>query len=314
MHFVFALLALSSFAHADEQLARGRAAVLGMTGCYLVDYNYAETESLKPGYERDKRVYDVTGDKLVKEWIYADEISENRVRLQHVLFAESLDGQLIDGAMLKHTGEEWTYSAPYLYEFDRTMHWNVRPLASGLWSRRVTNLDDGLRYGCASAWRTDTAYPEWTCATYAPIPGREYRDLGRRDYQGLRRESRVIVRPTSWLEREHNVKIIENGDAKIPLAKEEGKNWYVRIADADCAAAREFAEPRHAFWQVTREAWDDVLDGKGPFVEKNVPGRIGRYMELQGVEDAYLHEDLSNRGVRERAKEDVRALIDLYRD
>src|SRR5262245_53190405 len=37
----------------DAQLERGLRAIQGMAGCYLVDYSYVETESLKPGYVRD---------------------------------------------------------------------------------------------------------------------------------------------------------------------------------------------------------------------------------------------------------------------
>lgn len=252
---LFALL-FSLSAHADPQLDRGRVAIQGMTGCYSVDYSYTETESLKAGYERDKRVYDVTNDKMVKEWIYVDDVSPTRLRLQHVLFAVGLDGKVREGSFLKHTGEEWEFSAPYLYDFASTMHWDVKKLDAGLWSRRITNLDDGLRSACAGTWRLDTAYPEFSCSGYAPIPGREYRDMGRHDYQGLDRQNRVIVEPSSWLERENNVKIIQDAAGKTPLAREVGKIFYVKLPDAECAEARAFAEPRHEFWKVTREAWD----------------------------------------------------------
>ena len=86
-----ALFLFSPTAQADDsQLARGKAAIKSMAGCYLVDYSYTETEGLKSGYQRDKRVYDVNKNKSVKEWIYAEEIGENRIRLQHVLFATKL--------------------------------------------------------------------------------------------------------------------------------------------------------------------------------------------------------------------------------
>jgi hypothetical protein len=64
------LTSLGRFAGADDrQLERGREALQSLAGCYLVDYSYVETESLKPGYVRDSRVYDVNRDKSVKEWI-----------------------------------------------------------------------------------------------------------------------------------------------------------------------------------------------------------------------------------------------------
>ena len=49
------------------ELELGKKAIHGLAGCFLVDYNYAETESLKRGYERDKRLYDVDKTKAVKE-------------------------------------------------------------------------------------------------------------------------------------------------------------------------------------------------------------------------------------------------------
>ena len=55
------LLSGATAAHAQaDQQARGRQAVQGMAGCYLVDYSYVEVQELKPGYVRDPRVYDVT--------------------------------------------------------------------------------------------------------------------------------------------------------------------------------------------------------------------------------------------------------------
>src|SRR5687768_871180 len=103
---LIALVTSNAFASGDAQLERGRAALRSMTGCYLIDYSYAETEALKPGYVRDSRVYDVNRDKSVKEWIYAEELSNHRIRLQHILFATDLDGTLMGGSELKHQVEE----------------------------------------------------------------------------------------------------------------------------------------------------------------------------------------------------------------
>ena len=87
------LLAASSLAAAPA-FEKGAAASRSLAGCYLVDYSYTETESLKPGYERDGRVYDVNKDKSVKEWIYAIDTGANKIRLQHILFATDLAGNL----------------------------------------------------------------------------------------------------------------------------------------------------------------------------------------------------------------------------
>src|SRR5262245_35700027 len=218
---VFLLLSATCFGAGDE-LDRGLQAVRSMAGCYLVDYSYVEIESLKPGYTKDARVYDVNRDKSAKEWITAEMLSPRRVRLQRILFLTDLRGAIREGSVIKHQSEDWEYDAPYLYDFVAPRSWQVRDLKAtpGLWTRRVTNLDDGPRYQCAAAWKTDTAYPDWTCSSYAPIPGRETRDMKRSDYDTLDRTTRIIMYGQSWLERQDNVKTIHRDGARTPLARE----------------------------------------------------------------------------------------------
>src|SRR4029450_120132 len=252
---------------AGDALDRGLQAVRSMAGCYLVDYSYTEVESLKPGYTRDARVYDVNRDKSAKEWITAEMLSPRRVRLQRILFLTDLRGAIREGSLIKHQSEDWEYDAPFLYDFVAPRTWQVRDLKAtpGLWTRRVTNLDDGPRYQCAARWATDTAYPEWTCSSYAPIPGRETRDMKRSDYDTLNRTTRIIVYGQSWLERQDNVKTIHRDGARTPLAREGGKNWSARLPGGERRGARAFAAPRHVFWGLVREVWDGVLAGTAPF-------------------------------------------------
>jgi len=300
---------------ADDGLARGLAAIRSMTGCYLVDYSYVEVESLKPGYTRDPRVYDVNRDKSAKEWITADAVSPSRVRLQRVLFLTDLGGAVRAGTEIRHQTEDWEYGAPFLYDFVAPRTWQVRDLKATpeLWTRRVTNLDDGLRYQCAARWTADTAYPEWTCTSYAPIPGRETRDMKRSDYDALERTTRIIAYGQSFLERQDNVKTIQRDGEKSPLAREVGKNWSVRLPDAECEAARAFAAPRRAFWSLSREVWDTVLDGTAPFVEKAPAGQPPRFVKMYEVEEAYVGRDLSDPSVRREASERILKVIEAYR-
>jgi len=323
LHLLTVLLALlvgalaGGTARADEdQLERGRRAIESMAGCFLVDYSYAETEGLKPGYVKDGRVYDVNRDKSVKEWIHAEAVSPRRVQLHHILFATDLRGALRAGSELRHQTEDWEFEAPFRYEFAGQSTWTVKDLrgATGRWTRRITNLDEGLRYQCDAAWRGDTAFAEWTCRNYAPIPGRETRDMGRKDYDALDRTTRLVLYGASWLERQDNVKTIHGADgARTPLAREVGKTWYVRLPDAECAAGRRFAEPRRAFWALLRETWDSVLIGDRPFVERTPAGRPPRYAELMDVEDRYLSQDLATPTVRRAAREAILQVIDAYR-
>ena len=314
------LLAWLSAAGADEtQLARGQQAVQSMTGCYLVDYSYVEVESLRPGYARDPRVYDVNRDKSAKEWITAEALSPRRIRLQRILFLSDLGGGLRAGTEIRHQSEDWEYEAPFLYDFMAPLHWQARDLRAtpGLWTRRVTNLDDGLRYQCAARWSEDRAYPEWSCSNYAPIPGRETRDMGRSDYQTLQRGTRIVVygaaKGGSWLERQDNVKTIHDDSGRTPLVRELGKTWYVRLPDSECAAGRAFAERRQAFWALLRETWDGLLDGTGPFVERAPPGQPPRFVRMFDLEDDALGRDLSDPAIRQATRARILEIIGEYR-
>jgi Family of unknown function (DUF6607) len=300
---------------AGDALGRGLLAVQSMAGCYLVDYSYIEVESLKPGYTRDARVYDVNRDKSAKEWITAETLSPRRVRLQRILFLTDLGGAIRDGSLIKHQSEDWEYDAPFLYEFVAPRSWQVRDLKAtpGLWTRRVTNLDDGPRYQCAARWTTDTAYPEWSCSSYAPIPGRETRDMRRSDYDTLDRTTRIITYGQSWLERQDNVKTIHRDGTRAPLAREVGKNWSVRLPDGECAAARAFAAARQAFWSLVREVWDGVLTGTAPFVETAPPGQPPRFVKMYAVEEDYVGRDLFDPSVRRAARDRILNVIDAYR-
>ncbi len=87
-------------------LERGKAAIRTRTGCYLVDYSFVETETLKPGYVKDERVFDVNTNKSVKEWIVATDVSPTRIKLQHVLQGVAMKGEHMPGGILRHTGED----------------------------------------------------------------------------------------------------------------------------------------------------------------------------------------------------------------
>ena len=313
-------IAVSAGAGASDALELGQRALHSMAGCYLVDFSYTETESLKAGYGVDHRVYDVNRDKSVKEWIYIDDVSPTKLRLQHVLFVAGLDGQIMDGSQLKHTGEDWEFQAPFLYDFTSPYTWAVKDLTGtnqGQWVRRITNLDDGLRYQCSAPWLATAAFPEWTCSNYAPIPGRETRDMGRKDYDALDRTTRVVAYGNSWLERQDNVKVIDRAGVKENLAKETGKNWYVRLPDADCEAARQFVASRHEFWTLVRETWDQILIGDRPFLEKPADaGRPSRYYVMSELEDDTLTQkaNLHDPAVRSRLRGEIGKVISDFRN
>ena len=310
------LLALATAALADVQdlRERGLAAIRSLTGCFLVDYSFVEVESLRPGYTRDPRVYDVNRDKSVKEWITAEQIAPNRIWLQRILFAADLDGTVRMGSLLRHQSEDWEFGAAYLYDFAGPQIWQPRDLRATphLWTRRVTNLDDGPRYQCAGAW-TAGGYPEWSCDSYAPVPGRETRDMGRSDYQALDRRTRIVAYGSSFLERQNNVKTLHAEGVRTPLVRELGKTWYVRLPEGECAVGAAFSRDRAAYWGLLRETWDGVLNGAGPFVERTPPGQPPRFVKMYEVEEQLMGRDLADPAVRVEARARILRVIDEYR-
>ena len=310
---LFSTVAIAQTAPAN-QFEQGRKAILARTGCYLVDYSFVETEAQKPGYTRDNRVYDVNRDKSIKEWIIATEISPTRIKLQHILQGVSLKGEHMPGGIIRHTGEDWQFNAPRLFDYKGQDTWAAKNLTDtpNLWLRDVTSLDDGLRYQCASTWTTNTEYPSWSCNGLAPIPGRETRDMGRRDYQDLDRSTKLVVYDNNWLEREANTKVVDEDGVKTPLVKEVGKTWYVRLPDAECKDAQEFASPRRVlFWDVTREAWDEELKNVATWTDAKTPrGQDSRFMQIANMEETWIRKNLSDPAVRAEARAAVKQVIE----
>ena len=144
-------------------------------------------------------------------------------------------------------------------------------------------------------WTGDTAYPEWTCSNYAPIPGRETRDMGRADYQALDRTTRIIAYGTSWLERQDNVKTIHRDGGRVPLGQRDGQELVCAVAGCRVRAPPRPSRARaRRSGPSLRETWDGVLTGRTPFVETVPPGQPPRFVKMYEVEHDYLGRDLAD--------------------
>jgi len=284
-----------------------------MAGCFLVDYSYAEVESLKEGYQIDPRIYDVNKDKSVKEWIYPIQKSSTELRLQHILFGNSLKGDQI--FVIKHHAEDWQHSSSYLYDFSTPGTWTVKDIvpASNMWVRKITALDDGLRYQCAAPWNLKNEYAEWSCDNFSPIPGRETRDMGRRDYNTLERKTRIVVYGNSWLERQNNTKTILQDGHKSALAREEGRNWYVRLPDSECLTAQEWANPRQAYWSLLMQVWEDYYAEKTSWSEVSSVNQMPRFAKLFEIEESNYKNAGISEAIDTEIKNKIRAVVEEYR-
>ena len=96
------------------------------------------------------------------------------------------------------------------------------------------------------------------------------------------------------------------------MAKELGKNWYVRLPDSECSEAKAWAEPQKAFWKVLREAWDGIYTGDRPFIETANASR-GRYSQVLDLQDQYSHSNLEDPAVRKQLIQDLQTIIAKYR-
>lgn len=133
-------LALLSTGASASTFENDRKNILNMSGCFQVDYSYAETKALKEGYTLDSRVYDATDGKSVKEYITVLSDEPARIRLQHVLLVQDASGTLVK---MKHHGETWTYENQSLYDFVGDGRYEPRQLENpqGQWTREITNLE-----------------------------------------------------------------------------------------------------------------------------------------------------------------------------
>ena len=64
------------------------------------------------------------------------------------------------------------------------------------------------------------------------------------------------------------------------------------------------------FWNLLREVWATVLDGRSNFVEKAVPpGQPNRYMQIMKMESVDVRDPVNREGVRKS----IADLIEQYR-
>ena len=301
---------------ADDQREAGRKAIQSLTGCYLVDYSFVETESLRPGYVRDPRVYDVNRDKSVKEWISAEPLSDRRIRLQRILFATDLRGAVRAGqrdppsvgGLGVRRAVPVRVRRPAARGRRRTC---APPPASGRGASRISTT------GCAiSARRAGRPTP--------PIPSGRARTTrrspaGRRATWRARTITRSTAAPASSRTAGAGSSARRTSRPSTPTGA--ARRWSGRRARTGTCGCptpsapprRRSREPRQAFWALLRETWDGVLTGGGPFVEATPPGQPPRFMKMYEVEGDYVGRDLTDPVVRKAARERVMQIIEEYR-
>ena len=294
-----------------------------LAGCYIVDYSYSEVEALDPNYQLDSRVYDTTDRFTVKEWIKVVNESIDSIRLQHFLLAEDKDGRVV--IRMRHQGEIWKYKPVYLYEYigrfdGHNDRWEAVSVYDNTdtdyWVREVVSLDDGLRYQCRGTWNTELYYPEFQCSSYSPIPGREVRDMGRKDYNTMERKTKIVVYPSSWLEKQNNKKVVFNDElvSRHYLSREVGKHWYVKQNRSSCKKIINWAEKRQPFWDILASVWEEELHQQGKFYEiKFIKGQT-RLKKIKYLTEKYYSKLGRNTRISKVVKEQLREVIREHRE
>ena len=223
-------------------------AIQSMAGCYEVEFSYKETATA-PGVEPSA---DYQNRAL--EWVSIDEFNEDRISLQHIL----LIGQ---DYQIKHWRQVWEYENPtgLSYSGFDTWHKEDFNIVDGAWVQRVYQVDDGPRYECSATW-AHGENSQWTCASWAPLPRREFSK--RDDYDVMARGNTHLVNQEGWLHIQDNQKLkIEEDGSNSWLGDEQGLNTYKRVADSRCAsAANWWSGDRRLAWGAIQKAWQVIVD------------------------------------------------------
>lgn len=255
LFFVAAITFLATSNAQTQKSMQDRKAILGMCGCYEVDFNFAETFN----YSKDEN-YQPSKVKHSGglEWAQLVEDSDNKVVIQHILIAGKPDEPYI----IKHWRQDWEYENTNFYMFNGDNKWRFeqKPKAKvvGQWTQKVYQVDDSPRYEGTGSWVHIDGKSYWESTTNAPLPRREY--TKRADYNVTVRRNRQEITDKGWIHDQDNDKVIrKEGKADFVLAQEKGMNYYKKVDESRCKAAAEWWEKHHEKWATVRKNWDTIF-------------------------------------------------------
>ncbi len=259
------------------QKSKDEAAIRSMTGCYQVEFRYAEVFSPDTAYKFPKREY-LSAYELVSEI----PVRDNMISLQHLLIVG-------DTHVVKHWRQDWVYENTEAILFDKKHHFDYAQWSpekvKGQWSQMVTQVDDSPRYMGTGQWVHANGKTYWESEADAPLPRRE-KKAGRRDYNVLNRNNRHEITDYGWLHLQENRKINEKSDDdRQMIALEMGYNTYTKVDDKHCQLAADYWQENHGFWKVVREEWLKVMDQKKDFKIEIMSDKGFLYMELFAMLD-----------------------------
>lgn len=234
----------------NAQEIKSKKNIDNLCGCFEVEFKYAETFSPDPAYKYHEKE-EINGGL---ELILPVEVSDKKMVLQHLLV-------VTDSMVIKHWREDWSYENPVIYKYQGNKTWKKETLnpdqVKGKWTQSIWEVSDEPRYQGYSSWINIDDKIVWKSTTDAPLPRREY--SVRSDYNILRRTNTISFNEQGWLHEQDNKKIIREGNKEKLLVEEKGYNSYKKVADEQCAVAKNYWEKNKAYWIKVRAAWEKYI-------------------------------------------------------
>jgi hypothetical protein len=117
------------------------------------------------------------------------------------------------------------------------------------------------------------------------------------------------ITDSGYLHEQDNQKIIRYGDADQLLVEEKGHNRYKRIADKECAVAKEYWEKNKNYWSKVRKFWADYTSTHNIIELKNkIDGKL-LHEYLLALAKEYTEKKLSDVEIDSRIKAEISRFI-----
>ena len=278
----------------------GQQVINKLCGCFEVDFKYAETFSPDPGYKYHER--DETGGTA--ELALPIEVSDKKIVIQHLLIVSPT-------MVVKHWREEWTWENPVIWNYKGNRVWVKDSLPAeqvkGKWTQTVWEVADEPRYQGLSQFINLDGKIIWQNTADAPLPRREY--SVRNDYNILRRTNRLNITDSGYLHEQDNQKIIRQAGTDQLLVEEKGHNRYKRIADQECAVAKEYWEKNKNYWAKVRKFWADYISTHNIIELKNKIGGKLLHEYLLALAKEYMEKKVSDAAIDSRIKAEISRFI-----
>ena len=242
---------LLSLLNLNAQNKKDNEAIKKMCGCFVIDFNFAETFqfSKDSNYVKSKN-YNAKAIEYAK--LIKDE--KGHISIQHLL--------VMDNYVIKHWRQDWIYENRNILKFDSNNFWKhilkSKKDVKGQWTQKVFQVDDSPRYEGTSSWIHVDGKSYWENTSNAPLPRREY--TKRNDYNILIRGNRHEIVDEGWIHDQDNYKVVKDSESNFEeiIAAEKGFNTYTKVDESKCRAAINWWNDNNTKWSLVRNKWNSI--------------------------------------------------------